>query len=85
MAECVTRWKDKHLHLFEEATRAKLLGQGKLWTGAELDKILQEYTVSTTGQSDDVLPICPLQAIEDIPFSTSSMSFWNITQMRRSY
>jgi hypothetical protein len=48
MAECVTRWQEKHLHLFEEATRAKLLGQGKLWTGAELDKVLQNYTVGVT-------------------------------------
>lgn len=44
MEECVTRWQEKHLHLFEEATRAKLLGEGKLWTGAELDKVLQNYT-----------------------------------------
>lgn len=48
MEECVTRWQEQHLHLFEEATRAKLLGQGKLWTGAELDKVLQNYTVSMT-------------------------------------
>lgn len=47
IAECVPRWKGKHLHLFEEATRAKLLGQGKLWTGAELDKVLQDYTASS--------------------------------------
>jgi hypothetical protein len=46
MEECVTRWQEKHLHLFEEATKAKLLGEGKTWTGAELDKILQNYTVS---------------------------------------
>lgn len=45
MEECVTRWQEKHLHLFEEATKAKLLGEGKPWTGAELDKILQNYTV----------------------------------------
>ncbi|KAF2464562.1 uncharacterized protein BDR25DRAFT_380789 [Lindgomyces ingoldianus] len=44
MEECVTRWQEKHIHLFEEATRAKLLGQGELWTGAELDKVLQNYT-----------------------------------------
>lgn len=50
MAECVTRWEEKHIHLFEEATRAKLLGQGKLWTGAELDKVLQNYTVSRPNQ-----------------------------------
>jgi hypothetical protein len=46
MEECVTRWQEKHLHLFEEATKAKLLGEGKPWTGAELDKILHNYTVS---------------------------------------
>jgi hypothetical protein len=39
------RWQEKHLHLFEEAQRAKLDGQGKPFTGAELDKILQNYTV----------------------------------------
>lgn len=52
MAECVTRWQEKHIHLFEEATRAKLLGQGKLWTGADLDKVLQNYTVSTALMAD---------------------------------
>jgi hypothetical protein len=52
MEECVTRWKEKHIHLFEEATRAKLLGQGKLWTGAELDKVLQNYTVSVANPAN---------------------------------
>ncbi len=44
------RFKDRHVHLFEEATRAKLLGDGKLWTGAELDKVLQDYTVSNASK-----------------------------------
>jgi hypothetical protein len=51
MEECVTRWQENHLSLFEEATKAKLLGEGKLWTGAELDKVLQNYTVSTSRAS----------------------------------
>lgn len=51
MSECVMRWQEKHLHLFEEAQRAKLDGHGKLFTPAELDKILQNYTVSTVGRS----------------------------------
>ena len=45
MEECVRRHKEQHLLLFEEAVRAKLDGDGKLWTGAELDKVLQNYTV----------------------------------------
>ncbi|KAF2120106.1 P-loop containing nucleoside triphosphate hydrolase protein [Lophiotrema nucula] len=44
MEECATRWQEKHVSLFEEATKAKLLGQGKLWTGEELDRVLQNYT-----------------------------------------
>ena len=46
MEECVTRWQEKHIHLFEEAMKAKLLGQGKLGTGEDLEKVLQAYTVS---------------------------------------
>jgi len=39
------RWKENHVVLFKEAMEAKLHGKGKLWTGAELDKVLQNYTV----------------------------------------
>jgi hypothetical protein len=55
MAECVTRWEENHLHLFEEATRAKLLSQREPWTGAELDKVLQNYTVSTASLAKAIL------------------------------
>jgi hypothetical protein len=44
-SECAMRWKDNHIVLFKEAMEAKLYGKGKLWTGAELDKVLQNYTV----------------------------------------
>ena len=51
--ECVTRWQENHIHLFEEVTGANLLEEGKLCTGAELDKVLQNYTVriDTRGKS----------------------------------
>ena len=49
------RWEDGHVDLFKEAMEAKLHGKGKKWTGAELDKILQSYTVRylTSGQSSE--------------------------------
>ncbi|KAF2446032.1 hypothetical protein P171DRAFT_431398 [Karstenula rhodostoma CBS 690.94] len=43
-SECVMRWRENHIHLFKEAMEAKLHGKGQLWTGAELDKVLQNYT-----------------------------------------
>ncbi|KAF2679569.1 hypothetical protein K458DRAFT_422130 [Lentithecium fluviatile CBS 122367] len=43
-SECATRWKEDHVVLFKEAMEAKLHRKGKLWTGAELDKVLQNYT-----------------------------------------
>lgn len=42
----VRRWEKKHLALWEEALKAKFLGEGKPWTGDDLDKMLQNYTVS---------------------------------------
>jgi hypothetical protein len=45
MSECVARWKDKHFQLWEEALQAKLLGQGTIWTGDDIDKVLQNYNV----------------------------------------
>jgi hypothetical protein len=45
MSECVTRWEDKHLLLWEEALQAKFLGQGTPWTGDDIDKVLQNYNV----------------------------------------
>lgn len=44
-SECAMQWKNNHVVLFKEAMEAKLHGKGKLWTGAELDKVLQNYTV----------------------------------------
>ncbi|KAF2002443.1 hypothetical protein P154DRAFT_594145 [Amniculicola lignicola CBS 123094] len=43
MSECVTRWQEKHLQLWDEALQAKLLRKGKPWTGEDIDKILQNY------------------------------------------
>jgi hypothetical protein len=41
----VRRWDKKHLDLWEEALKAKFLGQGKRWDGDDIDKLLQNYTV----------------------------------------
>jgi len=41
----VRRWDKKHLALWDEALKAKYLGEGKPWTGDDLDKILQNYAV----------------------------------------
>ncbi|KAF2177890.1 hypothetical protein K469DRAFT_601641 [Zopfia rhizophila CBS 207.26] len=43
MSECVTRWQEQHLQLWEEALTAKLKGQGKPWTGDDIDKVLRNY------------------------------------------
>jgi hypothetical protein len=45
MSECVTRWEDKHLLLWQEALQAKFLGQGTSWTGDDIDKVPQNYNV----------------------------------------
>lgn len=45
MSECVTKFKDQHMLLWEEALRAKLLGEGKPWTGDDIDKMLRNYDV----------------------------------------
>jgi len=45
MSECVTRWDENHLQLWNEALQAKLHGKGKPWTGDEIDKVLQNYNV----------------------------------------
>jgi hypothetical protein len=49
-SECVMRWRENHILLFKDAMEAKLHGKGKSWTGAELDKVLQNYTVSCSSQ-----------------------------------
>ena len=46
MSEACMKWQEKHLQLWEEALKAKFLGEGKPWTGEDLEKILQNYTVS---------------------------------------
>lgn len=70
MSECVTRWQEKHLQLWDEAIQAKLLGNGKPWTGDDIDKVLQNYNarIFTTvfGIRSTNMP-CTRQAIEDIP------------------
>jgi hypothetical protein len=65
-SECATRWKDDHVVLFKEAMEAKLYGKGTMWTGADLDKVLQGYTVRGFSNLRTAHTDC-VQAIEDIP------------------
>ena len=48
MSEACMRWEDKHLQLWREALDAKYNSSGlKPYSGANLEKILQNYTVSS--------------------------------------
>ena len=73
MVECVTGWQENHIHLFKEATRANLLGEGKLCTRAEPDKVLQNYTVriDTRGKSAFLASIISRQSRIFLAFTLS--------------
>ena len=45
MSEAILHWKDGHLHRWDEALRAKYLGQGKPYGKEEFDEIYAGYDV----------------------------------------
>lgn len=60
MSECIKHWRDKHLHLWDEALKAKYRGQGKPYEVAEFNKIFKGYDVRfvvilALGQTDNPL------------------------------